>query len=86
MFNDPKFVQKVKERWAVIYPRMAEVEEKIRNKAAELKVSQELNIRMWPIDTRVNGDETLPYDQAIERMIENFNARCVWLNSRIQAM
>ena len=56
-------------------------EEKIR-----LQKSADINIEMWPISIRVNEDETLPFNEAVERMKSAYNAKLQWLDVQISNM
>ena len=42
---------------------------------AKIKISNEVNIKKWPITFDVNGDETMTFDQSIERMRKEYNDR-----------
>ena len=48
-----------------------------------MQISNKINITLWPISERINGDETLPYNEAIDRMIEAYNMKLQWLDETI---
>ena len=75
LFQDPVFVQRVKERWGVLKPKFAEIPNFIDAEKQKLQKSDQLNIKMWPISSRTNGDETLTYDAAVERMKNAYQTR-----------
>ena len=86
LFQDAAFVQTVKNRWAAQKSTFEAVAEYIRQKGKNLEHSDELNIGMWPISSRVNGDETMSYSDAVQRMYDNYKGRIAWLNSAINAL
>lgn len=57
----------------------------IAMQAEALKHSDELNIALWPISSRVNGDETMSFADAIKRMRDNYKNRIAWMNTQINA-
>lgn len=75
LFQDPVFVQRVKERWQLLKPKFEEVPAFIAGEKEKLAKSDRLNIKMWPISSRTNGDETLSYDDAVARMTSAYEAR-----------
>jgi hypothetical protein len=54
--------------------------------AAQTKVSNEINIGLWPISSSVNGDEKMSFDAAIDRMVKAYEEKLSWLNAQITAM
>lgn len=83
MFGDPEFKALAKERWADIYPRLRSLVEFFDQEADYLKWAAVKNFALWnPQDTGgVNGDELLPWSEAVARMrsiyidrIEDINA------------
>ena len=45
-----------------------------------------MNNALWPINIRVNGDELMEYDAAVERLVEMFRGRLDWLDTNIAAL
>lgn len=90
LFSDPQFVALVKERWAMFKPRFDTVPTYIRKVASEIRASNEINYKMWPLsahsDGSVNGDKDLPFDDAIDRLISVYNAKLSWLDSQIKSL
>lgn len=63
------------------------MEQFIRNAALSNKYSAEENIVMWPIvDSEINGDETMGYEEAIERLIESYKNNFIVLDKSIQKL
>jgi hypothetical protein len=86
LFADKQFCERVKERWAELKPKLKHVLAHIDEEAELLAESDEKNIALWPISSRVNGDETMSYTQAVARLRSAFEERIKWLNTRINAM
>lgn len=75
LLSDPVFVARVKERWAELKPKFEEIPAFIESEKVRLAKSAEINIGLWPISSRTNGDETMTYDAAVTRMINAYNKR-----------
>ena len=54
--------------------------------AQKIKSSAEMNGSMWPINTRVNLDETLPYDDAVAFIIKNYNTKLTWFDKWVDGL
>jgi hypothetical protein len=83
LFRDPAFVAQVKARWSELRPRFDVIPAYTRQLAARLRGSADMNNALWPINIRVNGDELMEYDAAVERLIEMFEGRLEWLDKHI---
>ena len=86
LFNDPIFIARLKELWAEYKPQMETIPTYINAQARQIKSSAELNRQLWPINTRINNDETLSYDDAVARMIENYTKKLQWFDRWIAAL
>ena len=86
LFLDPAFVQRVKERWAILKPEFETIGSFIDEQKNKLQKSADINIEMWPISIRVNEDETLPFNEAVERMKSAYNAKLQWFDVQISNM
>lgn len=86
LFQDPVFVTAVKERWQSLKPQFVTVSNHIRQQANALRVSNEMNILMWPINDPINRDVDLPYDEAVSRLITTFETKLAWMDAQIAAM
>ncbi|MBR4160170.1 MAG: CotH kinase family protein [Bacteroidaceae bacterium] len=75
LLQDPVFVQRVKERWSVLKPKFEEIPDFIDAEKQKLQKSDQINIQLWPISSRTNGDETLSYEDAVARMKNAFKTR-----------
>ena len=75
LFKYPEFKTAVKQRWNEVKSSCESIDQYISEIAAQIKDSNEANIKMWPIDGTTNGDENLSFDKAIERMKESYKTR-----------
>lgn len=90
LFKDVTFRAKVQERWAVIYPQLLTVINKIDEFAVQNRVSDQFNFAMWPLSPlkvsvggAFNGDEDMTFDEAIASMKQAYSERLEWMNSSI---
>lgn len=90
LFKDVTFRAKVQERWAVIYPRLLTVINKIDEFAVQNRVSDQFNFAMWPLSPlkvsvggAFNGDEDMTFDEAIASMKQAYSERLDWMNTSI---
>ena len=83
LFKDAEFIARLKERWALLKPLFETVPNYINAESAKIEISNRINIAMWPISERINGDETMPYNEAVARMIEAYNLKLLWLDETI---
>ena len=86
LLSDPVFVARLKERWAELKPKFEEIPAFIEGEKVRLSKSADINIQLWPISSRTNGDETLTYDAAVTRMINAYNNRLQTLDRVIGLM
>lgn len=86
LFLDPLFVDIVKTHWKSLKPRLEAVPLYIDGQAELLRLSNDINIAMWPISTTTNEDETLDYSEAIRKMRAAFLSRVAWLDKHISAL
>lgn len=91
LFKDANFRAKVQERWAVIYPQLLNITDKIDEFAAQNKVSEQYNSAMWPLASNIkvglgcgyNGDEDMTFEQAVVTMKQAYTERLNWMNTQI---
>ncbi len=83
LFNDATFKARIKEKWNLQKRLYEAVDTYIASQADRIKHSDELNISLWPISSRENGDETLSFSDAIKRMRNNYADRIKWMNAQI---
>ncbi len=87
MFGDPEFKALAKERWMEIYPRLQSLLEFIDAEEEYLRWAAPRNFAMWnPIDTGgVNGDELIPWNEAVARLRSIYADRIEDINAIITA-
>lgn len=88
LFQDPEFKKKVKERWAILEEGFRGIPEFIDSESARIRNSESMNHSMWPIDPSVIGsyinmDETLSFDDAVEKMKKAYSKRVEILDREI---
>lgn len=83
LFEDPQFVSTVKTVWTSIKPQLDQVADFIDDEGELLESSAQINISMWPISGVVNGDETMPFTEAVVRMKAAYTQRLAWLDNQI---
>lgn len=86
LFKYHEFVTALKARWAEVEETFKDIDQYIVTTAEKVKESNELNITMWPLSTIVNGDETMTYDAAIERMRAAYQNRLTRVGNNINWM
>lgn len=92
LFQDPIFKENVKMRFSELKPIFTTIPQYIEKQAAILTPSVESNWEIWTIDLSYineksrNKDETLTYQQAIERMIYIYQGRLVYLENIIDEL
>ena len=95
LIKSPKFQQKVKERWAVIYPYLQDVVDKIESYREPMRASYAGNNAMWPTSkndilahkspfTDWSGDEDkTDWDEVINIFKESYSKRLAGMNTLI---
>jgi hypothetical protein len=86
LFQDPRFVEVVKERWEMYRDDYETLPEYIRTEAARIRNSDRMDSPMWPITQWVNGDENMSFDDAVDRMINAYEDRFVWMNDAVSRL
>ena len=86
LFSDAEFVIAVKERWPVAKMNFDKVVEFIDSEAEKIRNSEKMNTALWPISSRVNGDETMTFDEAVARLKKAYLDKLEWLDQQINNM
>ena len=86
LFTDDDFISVVKERWPAAKENFNKVSEFIDLEADKIKNSDKINSAMWPISLRVNGDETMTFDDAVLRLKNSYLDKLQWLDQQINNM
>lgn len=82
LFSDPKFKNRVKERWAELKPKFEQIPAFIEELAQKIKLSNSANIAIWPISTNINGDEKMSFEEAVETMKTAYLNKLNWLDTQ----
>ena len=75
-----------KKRWAELRPQLENIPEYIDKRALQLERSQAMNIQLWPITKRSNGDELLNYAEAITKMKDSFLLRMTVIDQFLESL
>lgn len=86
LFQDPRFVDVVKQRWDMYKADYETLPEYIRSEAAKIRNSDRMDSPMWPITQWVNGDENMTFDDAVKRMVKVYEDRFDWMDAAIGRM
>jgi len=92
LFKSQFFRDRVKERWKELYPVLRqEAVDYIMLKSVYLSKSEEINHELWPIvfpylKKCENGDELLPYQEAIDNLLRITLARMDYIDSFVQKL
>lgn len=89
MFQDPVFVEKVKQRWNEVYPDFQQFYYRIDKMAEEMGGAPKRNFEKWPIlDKYVwpNYKVTGSYKAEVEWLKENYLKRLEWMNTNINKL
>ena len=91
LFQDPKFRSVVKERWVKLSDDFRTLPDFIRSEAEYIRGSEKMNHQMWPIRANVigsfiNGDETMTFEDAVERMISSYEDKLNWMDKQIDRL
>ena len=94
MFDDPLFVQRLKEKWsdfktAVSYSSTLNTgffPEQLDEISQQLHSAQERNFKIYPITNNVIGDSQMEYDEAILNLKTFYYNRMKWLDNKINEL
>lgn len=86
LFAFSDFKKMVKERWNILKPSFSTIDIFMEETREYIRTSWEFNEVLWPnISNKVNGDVSLSYDDAVDRMKESFYKRLETLDGIINA-
>ena len=86
LFNDTEFVSTIKRRWPAAKANFSKVADFIESEAETIKNSEKMNTALWPISSRVNGDETMSFEEAVSRLKNAYLDKLEWLDQQINNM
>ena len=87
LFDKPDFVRVVKQEWQTYRTHLYKLSDYIDSLALVVEKSNAINYRKWPIHIDdPNGDEDLSFEDAIDRMKNNFYKRLENVDRLINAL
>ena len=86
LFQNATFVARVKERWSLLKPEFDKISSFIASEGERIKQSEKMNHIMWPITKVVNGDESMTFEESVQRMKAAYEEKLQWLDDAISKM
>ena len=80
LYQDSKFTSRMQELWDSKKDEFLKLTDYIDEMADRIRLSEEFNHEMWPIDRDQNGDAQMTFDEAIERIKEGFTKKLTWMD------
>ena len=84
LLKDEKFRNRMIERWELQKDELKKLPEYIDEQADRLRLSESYNHVMWPISNRENGDETMTFQESIDRIKKAFLDKWWWMDNNIR--
>lgn len=85
LYKDPQFRQRMLERWDSQKEALRQLPAFIDETADRIRLSEAANHKLWPIeDWWENGDETMEFQQAVERMKRGYTEKLNWMDSHLK--
>ena len=84
LFSDDSFKALATERWQVLKPKFMEVFQFIDKEREYIRRSWSKNFAFWSITTNTNGDETLGFDEAVDRVKDVLRRRIEIIDSQLE--
>ena len=85
-FADPVFVAKVKERWNLHKEKLRAIPAFIESEAEYIRNSESINHQMWPVTQNTNGDISLSFNEAVQRMVASYETKFEFMDREISVM
>ncbi len=88
LFNDPKIKARARERWIELYPQLQSIPTFITAQKTNTAFAKSaaMNWTLWPrTEVGRNKDENLPWDEAVDLMVTNYNKRLTAIDALIRA-
>lgn len=86
LFQNATFVARVKERWSLLKPEFDKISSFIASEGERIKQSEKMNHIIWPITQVVNGDESMTFEESVQRMKAAYEEKLQWLDDAISKM
>ena len=87
LLKDEKFRDRLLERWDLQKDALKALPDYIDQMADYIRLSEEINHRMWPIvNNPENGDEEMTFQEAIDRIKKAFQDKWAWMDKNIASL
>ena len=86
LLKDPQFCDRMVERWEMQKEQLKRLPEYIDAQAEKIRLSDQVNQELWPISNRENGDETMSFQQSIDRIKKSFLDKWTWMDAHIREL
>ena len=87
LLKNDAFKKRLKERWTELKPKFETLPDYIDAQAEIIREAEAANHNLWPCDSStVNGDETLTFQEAIDRMKLALTQRITYMDKAIPAL
>ena len=84
LLKDEKFRARLLERWELYKNDLKKLPEYLDAQADYIRLSEQYNQTMWPIDNKENGDEKMTFQQAVDRAKQAFLDKWNWMDKNIK--
>ena len=84
LLKDEKFRNRMVERWDMQKDALKQLPEFIDGQADRIRLSEAYNQVKWPISNRENGDETMTFQQSVDRIKQAFLDKWEWMDRNIR--
>ena len=81
--KDPKFKARLIERWNARKEDLKRLPDYIDSQADYIRISESVNQQIWPITVFENGDETMSFQESIDRIKNAFLDKWTWMDTNI---
>ena len=86
LLNNDMFKARLKQRWAELKPAFTSLSVYVDEQAAIIRSSEAVNHQLWPIWQRINGDEELSFQEAVDRLKRGLEGRIIEVENGIYAL
>lgn len=80
LYQDVRFTERMQELWNSKKDEFLGLTDYIDEMADKIRLSEEFNHEMWPIDQNQSGDALMTFDEAVERIKEGFTRKLTWMD------
>ena len=84
LHEDPAVNELRIERWNTLRPSFEEVFQEIEDTRKLIRISAEANDSLWAIEPDINEEESLTFDEAVDRLRDNLAEQMEWIDTHIE--